>query len=516
MCDLILFNANVITMNPALSAAELVAAGQGRITAIARNEMLGKIKRPGTRIIDCRKQTVLPGFVDAHCHIRAYAESLVTLNLSPQGGVRSISDIQNKIGDCCRTQPPGTWVRGKRYNEFYLAEKRHPNRWDIDAAAPDYPVKITHRSGHAHVLNSLALKYAGISAETEDPPEGLIDRDPGSGEPTGILYGLGSYLAEKIPSLDDAAMNRGMASANEKLLSFGITSVQDASYANDLRQWKWFEAIKAQAALQPRITMMMGWNAFAESQYLSLPPARTAADLELGGVKIVTGCATGELYPGREELNRRISAINNAGLQAVIHAIEEPEIEASCDAVARALAQHPRHDHRHRIDHCSVCPPSLQRRLAALGIVVATQPSFIYFSGDRYLKTVPGDQLEHLYPIGSLVRSGVHIASGSDCPIADPNPMVSIGAAVTRISEGGASVLPQQRVDISDALAMHTIGAAYSGFQEDSRGSINIGKLADLVVLNADPFSVEANEIKDIKVIMTVLNGEVVWQNPSA
>ena len=147
MYDLILFNADVRTLDAAAPGAELVAIQGGRIQLVGRNEILGRLRGPETAVIDCGKRTLLPGFIDAHCHVRAYAESLVSLNLSPRHGIHSISDIQSRIRDCSRNQPSGTWIRGKSYNEFYLEEGRHPNRWDLDAAAPRHPVKLTHRSG---------------------------------------------------------------------------------------------------------------------------------------------------------------------------------------------------------------------------------------------------------------------------------------------------------------------------------------------------------------------------------
>jgi predicted amidohydrolase YtcJ len=515
MCDLILCNATVFTMDPGMPRAELVAIEGSKIAAVAGNEALGRLRERGTRIIDCGGRTVLPGFVDAHCHLFAYAESLASLDLSPREHIRSISDIQDKIRDLCKSRPSGAWVRGKACNEFYLAEKRLPNRWDLDAAAPFHPVKISHRSGHAHILSSIALMHAGISAETGDPPGGLIDRDPETGVPTGILYDMSPYLAEKIPPLDDAEMEQGLVLANRRLLSYGITSIQDASFINDLSQWRRFEDLKGRGILRPRLTMMRGWNGFAESQHESFFSRIGDADLRLGCVKIMAGQSTGSLVPSRDELSEQVSAINKAGLQAAVHAVEEPEIEAASDAIAHALKQHPRWDHRHRIEHCSVCPPPLLRRLAGLRVIVVTQPSFIYHSGDRYLETVPSGQLEHIYALGSMIRNGLAAAAGSDFPVSDPNPLAGVCAAVSRLTEGGRRVLPHQGIPLSDALRMHTLGAAAAGFEERIKGSISPGKVADLVVLDQDPFAIDPDAIKDIQVTATILGGRTAFVRDS-
>jgi predicted amidohydrolase YtcJ len=514
MCDLILLNANVITMDPAQPCAELVFIAGNRVSLVARNDALARLRKREALIIDCAGKTLLPGFIDAHCHVHAYAESLVSLNLSSRGQVKSIPDIQNRIRTFCKSRPPGSWIRGKGYNEFYLAEKRHPTRWDLDAAAPQHPVKLTHRSGHAHILNSLALRQVQIGIETGDIPGGLINRDPHTGEPDGILYGMGEYLAGRVPALSDAEMDQGLALANAKLLSYGITSVQDASSSNDLHRWNQFADWKARGLFQPRTTMMVGLSAFLKSSQSPFASLMDTAELRLGSVKIIAGEVTGNLHPSQEELNETVSAIHAAGRQVAIHAIEEPVIEAACKAIEQALKQNPRPDHRHRIEHCSVCPPPLLRRLAKLGIAIVTQPSFVYYEGDRYMKTVPGDQIEHLYAIGSMLKSNLLVASGSDFPIADPNPLVGICTAATRKTECGLA-LSEDSASVADAIKLCTSSAAAVAFQEGIKGSVSPGKFADLVVLNENPFEIDADQIKDIRVMMTILGGRVVWSDGS-
>jgi predicted amidohydrolase YtcJ len=510
MIDLVLFNAHVTTMDPHHPSAELIAVEGGEIVFVGNNEDLPNFRGNRTQVINCDGKTLIPGFFDAHCHIQAFAEALVSLDLSPSAKVHSIWDINDRIRESTNQFPVGDWIRGKSYNEFNLAEKRHPNRWDLDAAAPLHPVKLTHRSGHAHVLNSLALKLVGISEETEDPPGGVIDRDPNSGMPTGILYGLGSYLAGKIPPLDRAELERGVASGSQKLLSFGVTSVQDASFANGPEQWRQFERWKDQALFQPRLTMMTGLDAFSRGARASCVTRLDPAELRLGGVKIIADEATGSLHPCQEELDQAVAAIHEAGCQAAIHAVEEEVIEAACRAIELALQKKTRQHPRHRIEHCSVCGPGLLRRLERLGVVVVTQPSFVYGSGDRYLQTVPRDRLEHLYPFGSMLEAGLLVGAGSDCPIADPNPMAGVFAAVTRKSKNGLR-LPQPGISVLDALRMHTISAAAASFEEEIKGSIAPGKLADIVMLSDDPLSTDADRLKDIGVLITVLGGRIVF-----
>jgi hypothetical protein len=511
MSDLILYNANVITMDPSRPKTELVAVENGCITVVSSNEAMRELRDGRPEVIDCKGKTIIPGFIDAHCHLAAFAEGFVSLNLSPSKGVSSIVDMQGKIRLFCKERPPGTWIRGKGYNEFYLAEKRHPNRHDLDAATSLYPIKLTHRSGHAHVLNSAALQLVGVTAETGDPPDGLIDRDLETGEPTGILYGMGSYLAKTIPSLDNDEMRQGIRLANDELLSYGITSIQDATSHNDIDCWNMFQQWKKEGIFRPAMTMMLGIKGFEEYRRQTYRLDAKGSGLHTSGVKIIIHEITGSLEPDQEKLNGMVLEIHKAGFQAVLHAIEERTIEAACDAIEYALKQLPRHDHRHRIEHCSVCPPALAKRIGDLGIMVVTQPSFLYYGGDRYLETVPSEQLENLYPIKRLMEYHVRVAAGSDFPIVKPSPLIGLYTAVTRMSESRKPVLPDEGIDRREALRMYTETAAAANFEERVRGSITVGKAADLVVLNDDPTRVNADEIKKIKVEMTLIAGEIAW-----
>ena len=515
MVDLNLYNANVITMNPAFPTAQLVAIKDARILSVGKNEDLNKLKQKNTRVINCKGKTILPGFIDTHCHLLGFAESLVTLNLKPQNNVRSISDIQAKIKQLSQECSPGTWIRGRGYNEFYLAEKRHPTRWDLDAATSNHPVKLTHRSGRAHVLNSLGLRLVGISKETADLPEGLIDRHIETGEPTGLLFGMGDYLKKAIPSIDNNQMEQGIKLASTELCSLGITSIHDASPRNNFERWEMFRGWKDHGFLKPRVSMILGIEGFNQYRKSKFPPQLGENQLYSGGVKIIVHETTGQLSPSQEELNDIVFQIHRSGFQAVLHAIEDRTIEAAYRAIEYSLNKMPRSDHRHRIEHCSVCTSSLAKTLASLGIMVVTQPSFIFYNGERYLKTVPRKNLEHLYPIATLIKNEVQVAGSSDCPVVPANPLIGIYSAVSRRAENGELVLPEERISCLEALQMYTQFASQTTFEEAIKGSIAPGKLADLVVLNGDPTELPIEGIKDIKVEMTILDGEIVWDKMS-
>jgi predicted amidohydrolase YtcJ len=352
----------------------------------------------------------------------------------------------------------------------------------------------------------------GISNETPDPPDGLIDRDTKTGEPTGLLFRMGDFLSKKIPPLESDQLDQGIKMANDELLSMGITSVQDASSHNSLEQWKMFHSWKEKEVLKPRLVMMLGTEGFSAYKEQDFKTQMDKSQLHLGGVKIIIDETTGHLHPIQAELNEMVLRIHQAGFQGCLHAVEEKAVEAACSAIEYALKKFPKSDHRLRIEHCSVCPPPLAKRLAEFGIMVVTQPSFIYYSGDRYLQTVPVEELKHLYPIRTLLKKGVKVAASSDCPIAPANPLIGIYAACSGMAETGEKVLSDEKVTPEEALRMYGENAARATFDEGMKGSISPGKLADLVVLNGDPTKVPIDEVKDIKVEMTVLNGEVVWE----
>ncbi len=508
--DLILKNANIITMDPDCPSAELVAIKGNKILAVAGNEALGEVRGEETRIIDCQGRTVVPGFNDAHCHIFSFIRKLRSLDLSPSS-VSSIADIKEIIRRQAQSLPPGSWLSGTDYNEFYLAEKRHPNRRDLDEAAPHHPVVLVHRSLHACVLNSLALSLAGITRETPEPAGAIIEREPESGEPSGLLFEMLGYIRERVvPPLSDEELTEGIASANEHYLSMGITSLQEASVTNDLARWQTLKKFKNNGKLQSRVSMMFGLDALSQFQQASLNFGAGDNHLRLGGVKLMLSETTAQSQ--MPELKEQAFHAHGAGFQLAIHCIEPSAVEAAISALEYINSQSLIAGRRHRLEHCSECPPPLLERLIRLKAMVVTQPPFLFYSGERYLATIPPAQLRWLYRIKSFLDGGLVVAGSSDCPVAPDNPLLGIYAAVTRRAESGEYLSPEEAVSAKQALAMYTVNAAYASFEEDVKGSITPGKLADMVVLSDDPLKSPPEQIKDIRVEMTIIDGRVAWE----
>ncbi len=510
--NLVLSNANVITMDTTCPRAGLVAVKDGKVWLVGSNGLLEEVSGAGTKVIDCQGKTLVPGFNDAHCHTFSFIRKLLSIDLSPPAFI-SIADIKEVIAREVQKTPPDRWIVGTDYNEFYFPEKRHPNRWDIDEVAPDHPVVISHRSLHGCVLNSRALELAGITSETPEPPGATIERDLTSGEPNGVLYEMLGYIREKVmPPWSEEELNKGMVLVNRYSLSYGLTSIQDATTVNDYHRWQTFRRYIDAGKLDIRVYMMFGPETTGEFKEAGLTFGTGDNRLRLGGLKLVPSSPGGQIYPPQPELNRLVLEMHRSGFPVAIHAIRDSTVEAVATAYEYVREQMPESDIRHRVEHCAECPPSLLERLHHLQVVIATQPPFLYYSGERYLSTVDKEILPHLYRIRSFFDAGLVVAGSSDSPIVSNNPLVGIYGAVTRRSASGMQLQREETITPEQALAMYTTNAAYASHEEDIKGSITPGKLADMVLLSDDPTRVDAEAIKDISVEMTVIDGNVAWE----
>ena len=509
--DLILHNAKVVTVNPEQPEARLVAIRRGKILAATRNDDIDTFKGSRTKVIDCEGRTVVPGFNDAHCHPFALAALPFCIDCTP-ARVRSIAQLKDTIRERAQQIDRGVWIRALGYNDYYLAEQRHPTRWDLDEVAPHHPVRLIHRSGHACVLNSLGMQLAGISAETPEPPGGYMERDLNTGEPNGVLFGMGDHVAKVAPILAPGELEEGMRIANEEYLSHGITSLQDANWTDSVKRWQAFQLLRNKNILQSRVSMMIGTDAIEEFLEGEMVTGTGDQHLKVGAVKMVLSETTGTLNPPQDILNEQVLNAHESGFQVALHCIGESAVEAAITALEYAIEKVPKQNHRHRLEHCSICPRRLLQRVKSVGAMVTTQPSFIYYSGERYLGTMLEKELIWLYPVGSWLRSGVRAAASSDSPIVPLDPLVGVYAAITRTAQSGQSLPSKESVSPSDALRMYTFDAAYSSFEEGAKGSISPGKLADLAILTDNPLEVPPEEILGIETVMTIIGGKVVWE----
>lgn len=503
--DLLLTNAHALTLDHARPRADAIAVSGGRIAWVGDCGGSPPILPSHTQVIDCGGQTIVPGFIDAHCHILAYASALMAVDCSTPA-VSSINDIVDAIRQRAQSTPRGDWIRAVSYREFDLQERRHPTRRDLDAAAPNHPVRLNHRSGHACVLNSLALQRISIHTATEEPPGGTIARDLNTAEPNGLLLEMSDFLDARIPRLSAAEIDKGVALANLRLLAAGVVSVQDATPTNSIERWDAMRRLRESGRFTPSVVMMAGADRIDGFADRGLSYGSGGA-LTLGHAKIMLTQSGGRLFPSTDELSDIVAAAHARGFPVAIHAVES----AAVDAAARALAANRAHGLRDRIEHASECPPHTLEALRSARAVVVTQPGFINESASRYL-TELGAASKWLYRIGAIAKSGLIVAGSSDAPASRPDPLTAMRAAVTRRDQAGAMLNAGEGVSAMQALRMYTTAAAYAACQEADRGSIAPGKRADLAVLSANPIAVPPERLGEVKVTMTMVGGRIVWR----
>lgn len=536
---LLLVNARVVTLDPARPRAAAVALAGDTVQAVGRYADLKKFRNSRTAVIDCRGYTLIPGLNDAHCHLLATAAALTALDCGPPA-ILSLADLQQAIRRRAGETPPGQWLRGYGLEPSTLIEGRYPTRWELDAVAPYHPVRLEHSSGHAAILNSYALTLAGIDTSTPDPPEGILRRDETTGEPDGVLLEMSSWLRDKLGNTRaPAELAASVSRLSQKLLRYGITSVQDAGPHNGLTHWQTFQSLTQAGHFRPRLTLMAGVGNLEQFAQAGLSWASGDDRLRLGHSKIMLTLTTGALHPGPAELVELVSAAHSRGFPVAIHAVERETIAAvaALKGMAPPLPAGPIKGipaaagsiPRNRIEHCAECPPELLAKLWRQGVTVVTQPGFIYWRGESYRERVSPELLPHLYPITDLHQAGIPMAFGSDAPVIDPSPWPAIYSAITgRTAAGqplfedkaggqpmfaGKTAGPNPGLTLTQALRAYTHGGAWAEGMETRKGIIRPGMLADLALMDTDLTRANAAALKDTQARLTLLGGEVVWDD---
>jgi hypothetical protein len=509
--DLLLHGGRILTLDPQRPKAEAVAVTNGKILAIGTDAELKPLCSPHTQFLACAGKTILPGFIDPHLHFFAWASRFRGVDLST---VHSIAEIQQRLKTHLSQIPVGEWGRGYGYDEFFLAEKRHPTRQDLDSISADQPILVRHRTGHAAVLNSAALRLVGIDQTFHPPLGGSVERNV-TGEPTGVTYELESFLRSTIPPLAQADFTTGLKQAAAELLRQGVTSFHDASAGNTLEDFSFFRRLHEEGVLVSRATVMIGVEALPNAVETGFSPFAGDEHVRLGSVKIMLHESRGVLTPSPEEVAERVLLAHRNGFQVAIHAVEEGPICVALEAIARAQAALPRTDHRHRIEHCFLCPPPLVNALVETGSVVVTQPGFLHFYGEKYVAEIAPELQGWLYRTKSLLERGVPVVGGSDCPVAPLHPMAALQATLTRRTQNGDLINGEERLTLLEALGLFTTAGAWVGFEEQKKGRIFPGMLADLVILDRDMTKAVPEEIGEIKVQTTIIGGQIVWSAES-
>jgi predicted amidohydrolase YtcJ len=528
--DLIFTGGRVHTVNAANEVVPAVAVAGDRILMAGSDAAALALRGPRTRVIELAGRMLLPGFVDAHAHLASLGLAMVAID-GKAPGMQSIRALQEAVRARAARQPPGTWIRGRGYDQTRLAERRHPNRLDWDAVAPDHPVIFTRTCGHIASVNSRALAAAGIDDATADPPGGRYDRE--GGRHLGVAYETAQTPLQTAALPAREELQAALLRADRAYLAAGGTSVHDAGGlvgpafvpCQDLvAAGRMRLRIYAFATVNSRQHPLMGL--LETGLHSGLGDER----LRLGAFKVMTdGSSSGPtaatrepyssnchdsgiLYWAQDDLDDLLGRAHRQGFQCTVHAVGDRAIEQTLDALARAQREFPREGLRHRIEHCGICPPDLQARLRAQRIVPAMQPAFFWEFGDGYIANYGRRRADTMFPARSLLEAGVPVAGSSDAPVTRHLPLFGIEQALTRATMAGDVCGPDERVDLTAALRMHTINGAFASFAEAVTGSLEPGKLADLVVLGVDLARVPVTEIRQVPVAMTVIGGEVVFE----
>ncbi|MFQ6053927.1 MAG: amidohydrolase [Candidatus Bathyarchaeia archaeon] len=532
--DMVLLGGKVVTVDARDSVVEAVAVKDGRILATGSNSDIESLVGRDTEVIDLEGRTVLPGLIDTHTHPSGAAVRLYEINCrSPP--VRSIKEILEMVAERAEELGPGRWIRGANYNDIKLEERRHITRWELDEAAPENPVFISKETGHLYVVNSRALELAGITRETPDPPGGQIDRDL-EGEATGLLYETaGRLVLPLIPPYTVEEIKEGMRRVWDQFSEWGVTTTHDASgYGDAVRA---YQQLLAEGVRRVRTLLMVSVRP-QRPEGADLLEAMTALGVESGfgdewlkvmSLKIMGdgsgsgGSAAvytpqhrgtkglGLMTTSPEEMRRLTVRAHRAGIRVSIHSIGDRGIDLALDAIEEAQRLMPVEDVRHRIEHNSVCTPKQLERIRELGVTPSSSIGYMWGIGDDYVENFGPERVRWLHPHRTMMEMGIIAGGNSDYPVSDGNPMIQIYEAVTRRTRTGQVVGPEEAIGVMDAIRLYTWNGAYLGKEEDLKGSIEPGKLADMVVLDRDILTVPPEEIKEIRVLMTIVDGKVVY-----
>ena len=517
--DLILTNGKIITVDDEFSIRDTVIVDDGRILETGGAELTLKYQSEET--VDLQGKVLMPGFNDSHTHIRGRPQRYIEL-----GDVSSISEIQDLIRTKITEIGEGEWVTGYGWSEDELEEGRRPLRADLDAAAPNNPVILTRAGGHSAVVNSSALNRADVSLATPQPEGGVIERGQ-DGQLNGVIRERQELVGRLVPDSTYEELIASLETNLNDLLRLGITSITDASKPPG--QFAMWEELYGTAKLPlPRSQVQFQWFDVDGINDVKARVGKGTDFLKIGPIKVFadggfTGPAAYTLEPYRNqgeyrgylnmpprELAAHLNEIHDAGWQIGIHAIGDAAIVMVVNILADALERNPREDHRHYLNHFSMRPPELTMDLMAEHqIHITQQPNFTYTLEGRYVDNLDGWRLQHNNPLRSPMDHGIKVAISSD--ILPIGPMVGIYAAVTRKGMTGTVYGADEAITREEAIRAYTATGAYLNFEEDIKGSIEPGKFADMIVLSDDILSVTDEQIMDIQVLGTYVDGKLVY-----
>ncbi len=530
--DLVLVNGAIYTGDPALGRVEALAIKGELIIAAGTQSEIKPWVGPNTRVLDLQGRFVMPGFNDAHVHLASAGLAKLTLDFT---GVRSLAELQQRIRARLADVQPGDWLRGHGWDQSLWDPPRIPTRLDLDAVSKDHPMLFSRVDGHSAVANSLALKLAGITKETPNPPGGEIVRDV-QGEPTGWLKEEATGLVERlIPALTLAQRKRALELALQEAAAHGVTSVQDDSVRGG--EWENFLAyqeLQREGKLPVRVTEWLDFDASVETIKAQQAQAGTSGPwLKTGALKAIVdgsgGSHTAAMLepfadePGNrgillyepEKLKRLVIERDAAGFQIALHAIGDRANRIVLDAFAAARRVNNRRNARYRIEHTQFVHPDDFKRFGELGVIASVEPCHL-LSDMRWAPALLGPaRASGGWAFRTLRKSGAILAFGTDYPVELVNPFRGLYAAITREFEAGGPEggwVPAEKLTLEEAIEGYTLGSAYAEFEEQRKGTLTPGKFADLIVLSQDITRVPARALLNTQVLLTMVGGKIVYE----
>ena len=509
-----------------------------RLVAVGSEAEIAPFIGPATRVLDAGGKRLLPGFFDSHTHFFAGGESLLGADLRLAA---SREEFVARFAEHARKVPAGRWITNVTWDHERWPGAPLPTREWIDAASGEHPVLIGRLDGHMALANSRALALAGITRATKDPEGGTIVRDPASGEPTGVLKedAAMDLVFRKIPPPSPAEVAEALDSAMAEAARLGVTSIVDFGNWPTwplLTEWPAYRAARAAGKLTLRVSFRTPISLWEKQRDLVAAEGRGDDWLSLGGFKgyadgslgsstalffepysdapETSGLFSGDMFP-EGEMERRITAADAAGFQTSVHAIGERANAVMLDIYDRVAKANGPRDRRLRIEHAQHLRPADVQRFARLGVVASMQPFHEADDGRWAEKRLGAERSRDSYVFRSLLDAGAHLAFGTDWPIAPLDPMRGIAAAVTRRTLDGKNPggwHPEQKISLVEALTAYTSGSAYAAFAENDKGTLAPGKLADFVLMSADPFSLAPENLETAHAVLTVVGGRVVFE----
>jgi predicted amidohydrolase YtcJ len=535
--SLILVNGKVWTENPAQPVAQAVALDGSTILAVGDDAAIRKLAGPGARIVDLAGRLLLPGFNDSHVHFLVGGESLTTVQLRT---ANSQAELKERVAQFARTLPNGAWIRDGLWDHERWTPPVLPTHQLIDSVSGDHPAFLWRLDGHTALANALAMKLAGIDRSTKDVPGGEIERDK-DGNPTGIFKDAATSLVVRVmPRLSPEERDRAMQAAMREAAAHGVTSVQNMADSSEDRgqpdNFREFQKLDRAGKLTVRIYESMpvrDWKTLADlgivapfgGPRLRIGNLKAFADGSIGSATAwmdepfandpaKSGLASPDLLD-IEHFYDSLRQADKAGLQISIHAIGDRANRTILDLYARLERENGPADRRLRIEHAQHLHPEDYARFAKLGVIASMQPYHAIDDG-RWVESVIGpERIKSSYAWKSLLDAGATLAFGSDWPVAPLDPVMGIYAATTRRTLDGKNPegwVPEQRITVAQAVHAYTMGSAFAEHQEKVKGSIEPGKLADLVVLSQDIFAIPPEAIEKTRVEMTIFDGKVVYE----